>query len=171
MILVDHVDPEPLVDVQKVVVDIGQRLILLLQRLEQHGFRLEEAAGHDGVGHALQHETPSRGVGPGVRRAQEDQAKGRDEDGAIVLVVRGFHVVGVEERALDQDASEAVADPDDGVPVGAFALAEHGEVGDEGLGVLVDEVVARAAVVLPRVHIGVVSVGEDVGLGAAKGRG
>lgn len=60
-----------------------------------------------------------------------------------------FDIVGVENGALDQDASQAVADPDDGVSECAFTLAEHGQVGDESLGMLVDVVVAGAAVIFP----------------------
>lgn len=34
VVLVDHVNPEPLVDVEEVVVDIRQRLVVLLEGLE-----------------------------------------------------------------------------------------------------------------------------------------
>lgn len=62
VVLVDHVNPEPLVDVQEVVVDIRQRLVVLLEGLEQHRLGLEQLPGHNGIRHALQHEPPRSGV-------------------------------------------------------------------------------------------------------------
>lgn len=171
VILMDHLHTEALVNVQKVVVDIGQRLILSLQRPEENRFRLEEASWHDGIGHALQHQAPCCGIRSSMWRSQEDESICRDEDGSIVLVVRRFDIVGVENSALDQDAPQAVADPDDGVSECAFALAEHGQVGDEGLGMLVDVVVAGAAIILPRVHVGVVSICENIGVCALESLG
>lgn len=62
VVLVDHVNPEPLVDVEEVVVDIRQRLVVLLEGLEQHRLGLEQLPGHNGIRHALQHEPPRSGV-------------------------------------------------------------------------------------------------------------
>lgn len=164
----DHMDAESLIDILKVVIDIRQHLIVLLQRLEQDTLALEKLFGHNDVRHALQHETPSGGVAARVRRAEEHEAVRRHVDGAVVLVVGGAQVVGVQQRALDEDAAEAVAHPDDGVLVGALTAAVQRQAGDERLRVLVDKVVAGTAVVAARVHVGVVPVDQHVGLQAAQ---
>lgn len=106
-----------------------------------------------------------------MRGAEEDEAKCRHIDGSIVLMVCHAQVIRVQQRALHQDAAQAVADPDNGVSKSAFALPVQSEVRNECLGMLVYEVVACAAVVLARVHIGVVPVDEDVGLDALEGLG
>lgn len=64
-----------------------------------------------------------------------------------------------------------MTDPDNGVSKGSLALSVQGETGDECLGMLMDEVVACAAVILARVDIGVISVDEDVGLNAFESLG
>lgn len=105
-----------------------------------------------------------------MRRAEKHETKRRHVDGPIILVVGASHVVGVKQSALHQDAAQAVRNPDDGVLEGALALAKQCQARHEGLCVLVDKVVARAAVVAPRVDVGVVPVHQDVGLQALERR-
>ena len=158
VILVNHMNTEPLVNIQKMVIDIRQRLVILLQRLEQYTLTLKKPLGHNRIRHALQHKPPRRGITARMRRTQEHEPVRRHVDGAVMLMVRGAEVVGVQQRALDEDAAEAVAHPDDGILVGAFAAAVESQAGNEGLGVLVDKVVAGAAVVAARVDVCVVAV-------------
>lgn len=96
--------------------------------------------------------------------AEEYKPEGRDVERAVDLVVAHDQIVGVQKSPLDEDAAQAVADPDDGVLERALASAEEGEAGHEGLGVVVYEVVARAPIDPPGVDVGVVTVHEDVGL-------
>lgn len=62
VVLMNHVNTKPLIDIQKVVIDIRQRLVILLQRLEQHRLRLKELPGHNSIRHALQHEPPCSSI-------------------------------------------------------------------------------------------------------------
>ncbi len=80
-------NPESLVDIEKMVVDALQRLVVSLQRLQQHGLRIEELPWNDDVRHGLEYMTPSSNVGSHVRRAQEDDSISGYKDGTVVLVV------------------------------------------------------------------------------------
>lgn len=151
------------------IVDALQRLVVTLQCLEQDGFALEELARENGVGHALKNETPFGAIGASVRGAKEDDAIGRNVDTAIFGQVLGTDVVGIEQSALDEDTTEAMSDPDDGVAGATLTFAEKGQATDKSLGVLVNKIVTRAAVVVARVDVGVVPVNEDIGRYSSKG--
>lgn len=150
------------------VVDALQRLIVTLQCLEQDGLALEELARQNGVGHALKNETPFGAIGASVRGAKEDDAIGRNIDTAIFGKVLGTDVVGIEQSALDEDTTEAMSDPDDGVAGATLTFAEKRQAADESLGVLVNKIITRAAVVVARVYVGVVPVNEDIGRNSSK---
>jgi hypothetical protein len=168
----NHVNPEPLIDIQKVIIDRRQRLVILLERLEQYRLRLKEPPRDHHIRHVLQHPSPAGEIGTRVRRPQEDDAVRRHEDRPVILLVVRAHVVAVQQGALGDDAAEGVGDPDQREAVGAFGLAVRGQGGDEALGVHVDEVVRGGLLVLfVGVDVGVVAVDEDVGVGVLEAGG
>ncbi len=160
-----HVYFELLVDVQKMVGDLLERLAVLLERLEQHRLGLKHLPRDDDVRHPLYDPAPCGGTRAIVRRAQEDDAVCRDVDRPEVVLVGISEVVRVQQRSLRDDAAEAVGHPDDGIPLGAFALTVMRERCNKGLGVVVDEIVTRTlSRALPEtpVDVGVVPVHQHI---------
>lgn len=81
--------------------------------------------------------------------------------------MRISEVVRIQQRALGEDAAEAVGNPNDGVPLGALALAVKGKSRDQGLSMVMDEVVTgifdRSLPETP-IDVGVVPVHQDIGM-------
>ena len=165
LVLVRHVYFELLINVEEMVGDLLKRLAVLLERLKQHRLRLKHLSRHDDVRHPLYYPAPCGGARAIVRRAQEDDAVRRDVDRPEVVLVGISEVVRVQQRSFRDDAAEAVGHPNDGIPLGAFALAVVRERRNEGLGVMVDEVVTRAfnrTLPKPSVDVGVVTVHQHI---------
>ena len=160
----NHVYPKLLINIQKVAINPLQRLVILLQRLKQHRLGLEKRPRHHHIRHLLQHASPRSYIRARMRRSEKDDPIRRHKDRAEILLVPSQDIIRVQQRPLGQDPAEAVGDPYYGDSLGALALAELGERCDEGLGMLVDEVVAGAAVAAGGVDVGVVAVYEDVGV-------
>jgi len=174
--LVEEVDVEAGDDVDEEEVDVLQELVVRLERLDELGRRVHELLGQHRAADVLQQVAPFGHVGAVVRRAQEQDAVGRDVDGPEVLELLAGHAAAVQERALDDEAAEGVADKDDGplqallklrrevsIIARAGSRGSHvsvgGELGGQGLGMVVEVVLGGA--VGERGDVGVVAVGED----------
>jgi hypothetical protein len=48
-----------------------------------------------------------------VRRSEEDDTVGGDEDGALALIVEAGDIARIIEGLLDEDTAQRMADPDD----------------------------------------------------------
>lgn len=83
-----------------------------------------------------------------MRCAEKDDTVGRHEYGAEALVFGSAYIIGIQKCSLGQNPSETVADPDDRIPHGLLVISVRCEEGDQGLSVVVDEIVARAVHVL-----------------------
>lgn len=164
LVLVHEVDLEALLDVQEPFVDGVERLAVLAKGLDEDGLRVKDLARHV-ADHALQHLAPFGEVGPFVGGAQEDDGVGRDVDGSVVLVNGHAHAVRVLEGFLEENPAQAVGDPNDRIAKSLLGLAEGGEVVDQGLRVLVNEV-GRGVAVLVACYVGIVAIDEDVGTDA-----
>lgn len=99
-----------------------------------------------------------------MRCAEENDTVRRDIHRSKIIVVLRPDIVGIQQCSLGQDTAQTVSNPDDGILQRALALAVVRERGDEGLSVVVDEVVACAAVIPAGVDIGVIAVDEHVGV-------
>ena len=108
--------------------------------------------------HSLQDLGPRRQIGTLVRGAEEDHGVCRNVNGAAALEFGIAHVVGVEQCSLGDDAAQAVAHPDYWIPCRAGILSMCGQGHDEILGMLVDKVVGRRAVLLPHRDVGIITV-------------
>ena len=49
VVFMDHMDAETLVNIEEVIIDVGQRFVILLQCLQQYRLGLEELLGNDGI--------------------------------------------------------------------------------------------------------------------------
>lgn len=167
LVLMRHVNLELLIDIQEMTGYLLERLVVLLKRLEEHRFGLEDLLRDNSVRHPLYYPTPRGSVRPIVWRAQKDNTVRRHVDGAEVFLVGVSQIIRIQERPLGDDAPEAVDDPYDGIPFTPFALTVVSESRDEGLRVVVDEIVTRVfGRPFPEssVHIGVVPVYQHVGM-------
>lgn len=115
VVLMNHMNTKTLINIQKVIIDIRQRLVILLQRLKQHTLGLKELLGHDGIRHALQHESPRSSVRPDMRSTEEYKTKCRHIYRSVVFMIRHSQVIRVQQRTLHQDTTEAVTHPDNRV--------------------------------------------------------
>lgn len=102
---------EPTHDLDKLTIDILQRLIVRLEcvhklRLRVHDFLRQ----HDGAD-PFKPVAPVCNIGTVVRCAEEQDSIGRHEDGPKVLCLRPSDLRAVDQGPFDHQASQAMCDP------------------------------------------------------------
>lgn len=163
VVFMGHMNLETLVKVEKVAIDVLQSLVVLFQGFEEHRLALKHFLGRDGVCHLLQNDTPCCHIRSGVWRSQENDSKGGDEDRSGILLVLVSQVIGINEGSLDKNAAQAVCDEDDGILICALTFTIEGEVCDQCLSMLVDEVVACTCAFTGGIDVCVVAIDQDIG--------
>lgn len=92
-LLMSHTDPEPLIYIEEMKVDILQRFIIGLERLDELSVAVQKLLRYEGVHHFLQHYAPFCRVRSRVRGPQEDDSVGRDVYFSVLVRVSASEVV------------------------------------------------------------------------------